>query len=161
MNINWYPGHMAKTKREIQEDLKLIDVVIEILDARIPVSSQNPDIKSIISRKKKIILLNKCDLADEKETKKWQEHFKSQNQETVLVNSNDGKGIKQVILKIQEIMKGELEENEKKGRVGKIISVLILGIPNVGKSSFINRASKKTTAKVRKQTRCYNKEAMD
>ncbi len=150
MNINWYPGHMAKTKREIQEDLKLIDVVIEILDARIPVSSQNPDIKSIISRKKKIILLNKCDLADEKETKKWQEYFKSQNQETVLVNSNDGKGINQVISKIQEIMKEELEENEKKGRVGKIIRVLILGIPNVGKSSFINRASKKTTAKVRK-----------
>lgn len=150
MNINWYPGHMAKTKREIQEDLKLIDVVIEILDARIPISSQNPDIRNIINKKKKIILLNKCDLADDKETKKWQEYFKSQNQETVLVNSNDGKGINQVISKIEEIMKDELEENEKKGRVGKIIRVLILGIPNVGKSSFINRASKKTTAKVRK-----------
>ena len=148
MNINWYPGHMAKTKREIIEDLKLIDVVIEMLDARIPVSSQNPDIKSIIARKKKIILLNKCDLADEIKTKRWKEYFEEQGQVVVLVNSNDGKGINQVVSKIEEVMKDEIEENEKKGRVGKIIRVLILGIPNVGKSSFINRVSKKTTAKV-------------
>lgn len=133
MNINWYPGHMAKTKREIAEDLRLIDVVIEILDARIPVSSQNPDIKSIIQRKKKIILLNKCDLADEKETKNWQDYFKNQGIQTVLVNSNDGRGIKQVIDKIEEVMKEETEENAKKGRVGKIIRVLVLGIPNVRK----------------------------
>ena len=146
--IQWYPGHMARTKREITEDLKLIDVVIEILDARIPKSSQNPDIKNIIARKKKIILLNKCDLADEVETKKWKEHFEKQGQAVVLVNANDGKGTNQVIAKIEEVMKEEIEENEKKGRVGKIIRVLILGIPNVGKSSFINRVSKKTTAKV-------------
>ncbi len=149
-NINWYPGHMAKTKREITEDLRLIDVVIEILDARIPISSQNPDMQSIISKKKKIILLNKCDLADEKETKKWEEYFKSQNQNVVLVNSNEGKGIDLVIKKIEEVMKDELEANIQKGRVGKIIRVLVLGIPNVGKSSFINRASKKVSAKVRK-----------
>jgi len=146
--IQWYPGHMAKTKREIIEDLKLIDVVIEILDARIPISSQNPDIKNIIARKKKIVLLNKCDLADEVETKKWMEYFEKQGLPVVLVNSNDGKGINQVISKIEDVMKEEIEENEKKGRVGKIIRVLILGIPNVGKSSFINRVSKKTTAKV-------------
>ena len=146
--IQWYPGHMAKTKREIIEDLKLIDVVIEILDARIPISSQNPDIKNIIARKKKIVLLNKCDLADEVETKKWMEYFEKQGLPVVLVNSNDGKGIIQVISKIEDVMKEEIEENEKKGRVGKIIRVLILGIPNVGKSSFINRVSKKTTAKV-------------
>ena len=89
-NINWYPGHMAKTKREIAEDMKIIDVVIEILDARIPMSSQNPDIQGIIKNKKKIILLNKCDLADEKETKKWQSYFKSKGIETVLINANDG-----------------------------------------------------------------------
>ena len=146
--IQWYPGHMAKTKREIIEDLKLIDVVIEILDARIPISSQNPDIKNIIARKKKIVLLNKCDLADEVETKKWMEYFEKQGLPVVLVNSNDGKGIIQVISRIEDVMKEEIEENEKKGRVGKIIRVLILGIPNVGKSSFINRVSKKTTAKV-------------
>lgn len=149
-NINWYPGHMAKTKREIAEDIKLIDVVIEILDARIPLSSQNPDIQSIINKKKKIILLNKYDLADEKETKKWQEYLKKQNQEVVLVNANEGKGINEVIKKIEEVMKEEKERYEQKGRVGKIIRVLVLGIPNVGKSSFINRVSKRTTAKVRK-----------
>ncbi len=131
MNINWYPGHMAKTKREIQEDLKLIDIVIEILDARIPVSSQNPDIKNIIKNKKKIIILNKCDLADESETEKWQKYFKSRGIESVLVNSNDGKGIKKVEDKVEEVMKEEIEENTKKGRVGKIIRVLVLGIPNV------------------------------
>ena len=136
MNINWYPGHMAKTKREIQEDLKLIDVVIEILDARIPKSSQNPDIKNIIKNKKKIILLNKCDLANEEETKKWQNYFNSQEIAVVLVNSNDGKGINQVANKIEEVMKQEIEENIKKGRVGKIIRVLVLGIPNVRKIFF-------------------------
>ena len=147
-NINWYPGHMAKTKREIIQDLKLIDVVIEILDARIPKSSQNPDIKNIIAKKKKIILLNKCDLADEKETKRWQEYFRKNGQESILVNSNNGNGINHVISKIEDLMKEEIESSERKGRVGKIIRVLILGIPNVGKSSFINRVSKRTTAKV-------------
>ena len=147
-NINWYPGHMAKTKREIIENLKLIDVVIEILDARIPISSQNPDINNIIKNKKKIILLNKCDLADENETKKWKEYLTKQGKETALMNSNDGKGIKEVINKIEEVMNEEIKINEQKGRVGKIIRVLVLGIPNVGKSSFINRMSKRTTAKV-------------
>ena len=97
LHLNWYPGHMAKTKREIQEDLKLIDVVIEILDARIPLSSQNPDIGKIIKNKKKIVLLNKCDLADERENKKWQDYFKNQNQVAILVNLNEGKGINEVI----------------------------------------------------------------
>ena len=126
MNINWYPGHMAKTKREIQEDLKLIDVVIEILDARIPKSSQNPDIKNIIKNKKKIILLNKCDLANENETKKWQSYFNKQGTEVVLVNSNDGKGIKEVTKTIQEIMKEDLEREAEKGRINKIIRVLVV-----------------------------------
>jgi len=136
MNINWYPGHMAKTKREIQEELKLIDVVIEILDARIPLSSQNPDMKNIIKGKKKIILLNKCDLANEKETKKWKDYFNKQGTQVVLVNSNDGNGVNQVVNKIEEVMKEEIEENAKKGRVGKIIRVLVLGIPNVRQIFF-------------------------
>ena len=125
-NINWYPGHMAKTKREIAEDMKIIDVVIEILDARIPMSSQNPDIQGIIKNKKKIILLNKCDLADEKETKKWQSYFKSKGIETVLINANDGQGMKQVTSKIEEVMKEEIEREAKKGRTGKTIRALIL-----------------------------------
>lgn len=136
MNINWYPGHMAKAKREIIEDLKLIDVVIEILDARIPISSQNPDIKNIINKKKRIILLNKYDLANEFETKKWQEYFKKQGIETVLVNSNSGDGIRETINKIEKIMQDTREENAKKGRINKTIRVLVLGIPNVRKIIF-------------------------
>ena len=92
-NINWYPGHMAKTKRQIIEDMKLIDVVIELLDARIPISSQNPNIAEITKNKKKIIVLNKCDLSDEKQNKLWVEYFKSKNIPAVLVDSNSGKGI--------------------------------------------------------------------
>lgn len=126
LNINWYPGHMAKTKREIKEDMRLIDIVIEILDARIPISSQNPDIKEITKNKKKIILLNKCDLANEKETRKWQEYFKSQGIETVLINANNGKGMKQVIDKIEEVMREEMEKEIKKGRIGKTIRAIIL-----------------------------------
>ena len=148
MNINWYPGHMAKTRKQIAEDLKIVDIVIELLDARIPVSSQNPDIAQIIKKKKKIIVLNKCDLADEKESKKWVSYFESKNIPAVLVDSNTGRGIDNVIRKIEKIMDEEKEIQAKKGRVGRKIRAMILGIPNVGKSSFINRISKKTTAEV-------------
>ncbi len=148
MNINWYPGHMAKTRKQIAEDLKIVDIVIELLDARIPVSSQNPDIAQIIKGKKKIIVLNKCDLADEKESKKWISYFESKNIPAVLVDSNTGRGIDNVIRKIEKIMDEEKEIQAKKGRVGRKIRAMILGIPNVGKSSFINRISKKTTAEV-------------
>ena len=126
MNINWYPGHMAKTKREISEDMKLIDIVIELLDARIPISSQNPDIQNIIKNKKKIILLNKCDLADDIETKRWQTYYKSKGIETVLINASDGKGINQVISKIEEVMEEERSKQAQKGRIGKTIRVLVL-----------------------------------
>lgn len=126
MNINWYPGHMAKAKREIMEDMKLIDVVVEILDARIPKSSQNPDIQGIIKSKQKIILLNKCDLANENDTKKWQKHFKDQGIPSVCINANDGKGISQVISVIEEVMEEELERQRQRGRLNKTIRVLVL-----------------------------------
>ena len=148
VGINWYPGHMAKTKRQIQEDLKLIDVVVEILDARIPVSSQNPDIKEIIKDKKKVIALNKSDLADDKETKKWVEYFEKNNNYCIDINSNTGNGINNLIKKVEKIMSSELKKNENKGRVGKSIRILVVGIPNVGKSSFINRISKKNSMEV-------------
>lgn len=148
ININWYPGHMAKTKRQITEDLKLIDIVIELLDARIPISSQNPDLREIIGDKKKIVILNKCDLADEKENKKWIEYFKKNNIKAVLTDSNSGAGIQELIRQIKDLGKEDLEESAKKGRIGKSIRVMILGIPNVGKSSLINRISKKTSAGV-------------
>ena len=147
-NINWYPGHMAKTKRQIIEDLKLIDVVIEILDARIPISSQNPDMQEIIKNKKRIIVLNKSDLADEIKTKAWIEYYKKNGIIAIKVDANQGKGIQEVAQNIEKVMQNELEQIAKKGRIGKKIRVMVLGIPNVGKSSFINRLAKKNSTVV-------------
>lgn len=148
VGINWYPGHMAKTKRQIIEDLKLVDIVVEILDARIPISSQNPDIQEYIKNKNKIEVLNKSDLADEKQTNNWIKYFEKNNIPAVITDSNSGKGIRDVIKMIQIVAKESKEKFAQKGRVGKNIRVLVLGIPNVGKSSFINRISKRTSARV-------------
>ena len=148
MNINWYPGHMAKTRRQIQEDLKIIDIVIELLDARIPISSQNPDIASKTKGKKKIIVLNKCDLADEKQNQLWLQYFEKKGIPAVATDANSGKGIDQCIRKIENIMNPDIQAQADKGRIGRKIRAMILGIPNVGKSSFINRISKRTTAGV-------------
>ena len=148
VGINWYPGHMAKTKKQIIQDLKLIDIVIELLDARIPISSQNPNIAEITKNKKKIIVLNKCDLADDKKNKQWIEYFKQKGIPAVLTDSNSGKGIDECIRQIEKIMQVDLEAHAEKGRTGRKIRAMILGIPNVGKSSFINRISKKSTAGV-------------
>ena len=148
LSINWYPGHMAKTKKQIIEDLKLIDVVVEILDARIPISSRNPDIEEYTKNKKKVIVLNKYDLADEKQNTNWIEYFKENGIEAVLVNSNTGEGINKAISKIEEVYSSGRKQYENKGRIGKSIRVMVLGIPNVGKSSFINRISKKNSATV-------------
>ena len=147
LNINWYPGHMAKTKRQIIEDLKLIDVVIELLDSRIPISSRNPDIAEITKNKKRIILLNKCDLSDEKTNQKWVDKF-SKEAPTLLTDANSGRGIDKVTKKIDEIMEEEKQRQAARGRVNKTIRVMILGIPNVGKSSFINRIAKKVAMEV-------------
>lgn len=148
MSINWFPGHMAKTRRQITEDLKLVDVIVEILDSRIPISSQNPDIKKITKNKKKIVVLNKCDISDERDNSKWMEYFIKQGNKVVLVNSSSGKGVDEVIKQIQKIMQEENQAYAEKGRIGRKIRVMIVGIPNVGKSSFINRIAKKTSAEV-------------
>lgn len=146
MNINWYPGHMLKTKKQIIEDLKLIDIVIEILDARIPVSSRNPDMQKIIQNKKRLVILNKSDLAEEKETTKWVEYYKKNNIKVIIADANIGKGIKETLKQIEKIMEEDMQKAAEKGRIKKNIRVMILGIPNVGKSSFINRlCNKKTT----------------
>ena len=146
-NINWYPGHMAKTKKQILEDLKLIDIVIELLDARNPVSSRNPDIQELTKGKKKIILLNKCDLSDEKINQAWVKYLEKEAP-TLLTDSNSGKGIEKVFKKIDEMMLEEIEHQKQRGRMNKTIRIMILGIPNVGKSSFINRISKRTSMEV-------------
>lgn len=148
ININWFPGHMAKTRRQIAEDLKLIDVVIELLDARIPVSSQNPEIAEITKNKKKIVVLNKCDLAQENQNSLWVEYFKNKGIPAILVDANSGRGIEATLKEAEKIMKNDLIALAEKGRVGRKIRAMILGIPNVGKSSFINRVSKRTTAEV-------------
>ena len=148
VRLNWYPGHMLKTKKQIMEDLKLIDVIIEILDARIPLASQNPDIKQITANKKKIIVLNKSDLANEVETKKWIEFFKKLEITAIATDSNLGKGIKETLKLVQDIMQEELEKATMKGIKNKNIRIMICGIPNVGKSSFINRMINKKSAEV-------------
>lgn len=147
-SINWYPGHMAKTKRQIIEDLRLIDVVVEILDARIPLSSQNPDIGQYVQGKKRLVILNKSDLANEIANKKWGQYFEKSGIPAVLTDSNSGKGVGEAIRKIETIYQKNEENFSNKGRVGKSIRVMILGIPNVGKSSFINRITKKSSTQV-------------
>ena len=146
-SINWYPGHMAKTMKQVEEDLKLVDIVIEILDARIPISSKNPNVQKLIKNKKKIVILNKADLANENETKKWIKHFEKGQIPAILCNSNNGMGANSVVGKINEMMIEERKIAQQKGR-NKIARVMIIGIPNVGKSSFINKVSSKTAMKV-------------
>ena len=148
VGINWFPGHMAKTRRQIAEDLKMIDVVVEILDARIPMSSQNPDIRQITQNKKKIIVLNKYDLSDKNKTERWIEYFTQKGQKVVLADSLTGKGVNETVRQIQKVMEEDMQKMVDKGRIGRKIRTMIVGIPNVGKSSFINRISKKTSAEV-------------
>ena len=148
ININWYPGHMAKTKREISEQLNLIDVVVEILDSRIPISSHNPDIAELTKEKKKIIILNKSDLSDNKQNDLWVQYFKDQGYKAILTDSNSGRGIELAVKAIESIMQEDLAKFAEKGRTGRKIRVMILGIPNVGKSSFINRIIKSSRLEV-------------
>ena len=133
VGINWYPGHMAKTKKQITEDLKLIDVVIEILDSRIPISSRNPDIANLTSGKDKIIILNKSDLADKKQNELWVQYFKEKGQPAILANCNEGKGINEILRAVEKIKQTEMEQYAEKGRTGRKIRAMVLGIPNVRK----------------------------
>ena len=147
-NINWYPGHMAKTRRQIMEDLKLVDIVVELLDARIPISSQNPDIQEMTKNKKKLIVLNKSDLADEVQNQKWVSYFEEQGKTAVLAEAHSGFGIDKIMKQIERMRQEEQQKLQQKGRTGKNIRMMIVGIPNVGKSSLINRMTKKTSAGV-------------
>ncbi len=128
-SINWYPGHMAKTKKQIKEDLKLIDIVIEILDSRIPISSRNPDIAELIKNKDKIIILNKSDLAEKKQNELWVQYFKNKGQTAILADCNIGKGISEILKAVEKIKEDEMEEYAKKGRTGRKIRAMVLRNP--------------------------------
>jgi ribosome biogenesis GTPase A len=138
-NIQWFPGHMTKTKRKIAETLHIIDAVAEIVDARIPISSRNPDLMGLIKDKPLLILLNKCDMADPSQTAKWIDFYKKNGIPAIPVDCKTGKGIAVFKDKIKEILGEKLEQYKAKGMVGKPLRVMVVGIPNVGKSTFINR----------------------
>lgn len=146
-NINWYPGHMAKAKRQMQEDLKLVDVIIEILDARIPYSSKNPDIEKMSNGKQRIILLNKADMADENVTKEWKSFYEKQGYFVGIVNSKAGTGVKNTVDIINKACEAKLERDRKKGILARPLRAMIAGIPNSGKSTFINSLSGKSCTK--------------
>ncbi|WP_434289989.1 ribosome biogenesis GTPase YlqF [Clostridium botulinum] len=148
MNINWFPGHMAKTRRQIKESLKMVDAIIEIRDARIVSSSKNPDIEDICGNKPRIILLNKKDLAEDKVTKKWINSLSQDNIKVLAVNSVTGEGLNKIKPTLNELLKEKHERMKNKGLVKIVDRVMVVGIPNVGKSSFINKMAKNSIAKV-------------
>lgn len=146
--VQWFPGHMAKTRRKIKESLPLVDAVTEIVDARVPVSSHNPEIADIISGKPRIVVLNKCDVADERATKKWIEYFKNQGIAAIAADCKSGKGLNAYRPLIKEVLADKIKSYEEKNMQGRALRVMVVGIPNTGKSSFINRMAGKKRAEV-------------
>ena len=146
MNINWFPGHMAKTRRLIQEHLKLVDVVVEIRDARIPASSGNPMIEELLGTKPRVILLNKYEMADDEITQKWISYFQSVHTKVLLTDSISGKGLDKVVGAVKSLVPEKMEKYKEKG-MRFIPKMMVVGVPNVGKSSFINKLTGKSSAK--------------
>ena len=146
--IQWFPGHMTKTKRQIQSSLKLVDAVAEIIDARIPVSSRNADLAKLVQNKPRVILLNKCDMANQTATKMWIDYFKKQNLVAIPVDCKSGRGLDKFAPAVNTVMSHKIARLKEKGMVNPTIRIMIVGIPNVGKSSFINKMVKKNRAKV-------------
>ena len=146
--IQWFPGHMTKTKRQIQSSLKLVDAVAEIIDARIPASSRNPDLAKLVQNKPRVILLNKCDMANQTATKMWIDYFKKQTLVAIPVDCKSGRGLDKFAPAVNTVMSHKIARLKEKGMVNPTIRIMIVGIPNVGKSSFINKMVKKNRAKV-------------
>lgn len=147
MNIQWYPGHMTKAKRAMREDIKLIDLIIELVDARVPLASRNPDIDDLGKGKARLILLNKSDLASEKYNEAWTSWFKAKGYYVVKVNSRNGAGLKQINGVVQEACKEKIERDKRRGIMNRPVRAMVVGIPNVGKSTFINSFAGKACAK--------------
>lgn len=147
-NVQWFPGHMAKTRRLIKESLSLVDGVVELVDARIPYSSRNPELDSIIEKKPRIVLLNKCDVADPAATSLWLKYFQDKGCYAIAVDCRTGKGLDKFDSVVKQALKATIERNVKKGMSGKPLRLMVVGIPNTGKSSFINRMGKNAKAKV-------------
>lgn len=148
MNINWYPGHMKKTKEIIKDNLKLVDLVLEIIDARIPVSSRNPMLDEIISDKPRMIIMNKSDLSDPEENKKWIEKFKDQGIPALTMNSKENVNVDRIYKEAKNLLTDKFKKNEEKNIENPLIRMMIVGVPNSGKSTFINKVSKRKGAKV-------------
>ncbi len=147
MNYQWYPGHMTKAKRMMQEDIKLIDLIIELVDARTPLSSRNPDIDELGKNKSRMILLNKSDLANPQATEKWMEYFTAKGIETVEVNARNGNGLKNIQAAVSKACAAKIERDRKRGILNRPVRAMVVGIPNVGKSTFINSYAKKACTK--------------
>ena len=147
-NIQWFPGHMAKTKRKIAENIKLVDAVAEIVDARIPESSRNPDFEDLLKTKPRIIVLNKCDMADKYKTKSFIKYYEDLGMKAISTDCKTGNGVNRFAPSINEILNDKIEAYKAKGFLGKTLKIMVVGIPNVGKSSFINKLSKGKKAKV-------------
>lgn len=147
MDIQWFPGHMAKTRRLIADNLKLVDVVLELVDARLPLSSRNPEIDKIVNNKPRILIMNKADIADDTANKKWLSYFKQNGIEAVLCDSLSGNGIKEVTDAIDMVLKEKFDKDRQRGIIKSSVKMMIVGIPNVGKSSLINRLAKRAAAK--------------
>lgn len=147
MNIQWYPGHMTKAKRAMKEDIKLIDLVIELVDARVPLGSRNPDIDELAKGKGRMVLLNKADLADERQNEAWMEYFTGKGLHVIKVNARSGMGLKQITPLVQEACKEKIERDRKRGILNRPVRTMVVGIPNVGKSTFINSFAGKACTK--------------
>ncbi len=148
VDIQWFPGHMAKTRRLMKANLPLVDVVVEITDARVPASSRNPEMKNLVGGKPRVVVLNKCDMADEGLTAEWIEYYRTNGVKAIAMDCRSGKGLNKLVPTVKEVMKRELEKRAAKGMEGKPIRIMVVGIPNVGKSSFINRVAGGKRAKV-------------
>lgn len=146
--VQWFPGHMAKTRRLIKESLPMVDAVTELLDARVPVSSRNPELDEMTGKKPRIVLLNKCDVADEKATAQWINYFNNQGMAALAVDCRSGKGLQNYRPLVRKVLADKIKSNEEKGMVGKPLRMMVVGIPNTGKSSFINRMAGSNKAKV-------------